>query len=250
MHKHGFELVAALEHLGVELSEINPVQYGHRFTAIRGVQRVVLTVYETKGNIQVQGSETDLKSLVSQMVDDISAGRPLGQYVGNGELGTIVPALVEGEVDEVVREYMEEAIACVLNGTLLGGIFLLGGAWERMLRLVMGALVQAFPEPEQPTVRKRLLDKNMAEAQRNLVIEIKQVRAQVKDLPPEWENCLTVADYHRRTRNDVGHPDRVMSGIDDAGCRLAVYTSKQYLLTLQGMIRAFENVETPLVRGA
>lgn len=248
MHKHGYQLIEALEQCEVELTEITPVQYGHKFVAVQGVQRVSVIVYETKGTIQVQGPDVELKGVVERIARAIEMGRPVKHVATSSELNTVVQALEEAGVDVVVREYMTEAVSCVQNNILLGGMFVLGGAWERMMRLVMEAYVRACPEEERAAVTKRLLDKKPAEAQRNLYQELKQVKGQIANLPSEWENSLTMADYHRQTRNAVGHPDRVTPHLDPDGCRLVVYMSKQYLITLQILIRALESLEAPLTR--
>lgn len=233
MHPNGQLFKEQLEALGPKVEGPVEIPYGYRLDVYHGAMNVNVNIFDKNGRCVVQGPESELKTLVQKVCDALMKGEPFGQVVSADELNAVVPVLQEHNVDEVVVQYIDEAVRAVRNGLVLAPMFLLGGASERMLRLLMEDVVQAFPD--RPNLRGRLLEKGIADAQANLLADLRGVRKEFKTgLPPEWENTLRMCDYYRRTRNAVGHPDGVV-GLDVPGVRLVVFTARDYFLTLQSM---------------
>lgn len=181
-----------------------------RINVQNGKFTCVVKVFHT-GTIQIQGGESKLKENLTSAKNAIEAGE---------ELGGILPFEIERfpgvlreripHIDPVIVRFIEEAIVAVKAGTNLGCAFLLGGASEKAVLLLVDAYAKAIKDEVN---RKRFMERTSNKFISRTFDEFKQSFKSCRTKPAGygWTHDIEVKleqifQFCRICRNEVGHP--------------------------------------------
>lgn len=235
MHQNAATLIERLRALDLTVEDPIEIQGGCQVAIYNGAQRVVVDVYNKSGKCVPRGAQGELLNLVQEHCSAINDGKPLQVGVSDDELANVVPDLQAAGVDEVVAQYVAEAVNAARHELLMSAMFVLGGASERMIYLLTDKLLDAIKDETQHKAAHsaKLVSGQMLERLEHLNDRITKVEKQIPaDMKYEWENNIRMlADFYRRTRNAVGHP-AVPPNLSSQVVRLAVVVSKGYFLGL------------------
>ena len=112
--------------------------------------------------------------------------------------------------DTVIVEYLTESLQCFLRGLNRAAAVMLGGASEKAVLLMFGALGSAISDPSKKNKYDSQMDKAGTVFRRYEVFE-KWFAPVLPTLPKELKDNLDslmrgVFDLVRNSRNDAGHP--------------------------------------------
>jgi len=167
-------------------------------------------VYET-GTIQVQGRESELEKLLKQAKEAIEKGENIGDMLPF-EIERFPEVLKEriSNIDPVIVRFIEEAIISVKAGSNLGCAFLLGGASEKAIYLLIDTYKKAIKDE---TKRNRFESRTSGKFISKVFDEFKQSFKSSQNKPQGygWTNDLEVKveqifQFCRICRNEAGHP--------------------------------------------
>lgn len=138
---------------------------------------------------------------------------------GDGAIDDPEPFIAEiqtrigSPLDPVLRQYLEESVACFHYDRLLSSQFSLGAVAERVAFMVRDWAVELVQDGDKL---------NRLELVGHVVTALPKALEQIKKGRPDWSpqveafsDCLeSCAGVYRRTRNEVGHPT-VVREIDE-----------------------------------
>jgi hypothetical protein len=175
-----------------------------------GKSNCVVKVYTT-GTILVQGSDSNLKDAVNQAKEAIENDKVIGNMLPF-EIEKFPETLKERipNVDPVIVRFIQEAIITVKAESNLGCAFLLGGASEKAIYLLIDTYTKAIKD--EPA-RSRFVSRTSGRFISKIFDEFKQSFKSSKNRPQGygWTNDLDVKieqifQFCRICRNEAGHP--------------------------------------------
>lgn len=181
-----------------------------RFDVQSGKFSCAIKVYTT-GTIQVQGSESKLKETLTNAKNSIEAGEEFGGMLPFEieKFPEVLREKIPG-IDPVIVRFIAEAIIAVKAGTYLGCAFLLGGASEKAVLLLVDAYTKAIKDE---TNRGKFVSRTSGRAISRVFDEFKQSFKSCKTKPQGygWTHDLEIKLEHiftfcRICRNEAGHP--------------------------------------------
>lgn len=116
--------------------------------------------------------------------------------------------------DQVLVEYLTEALQCYIHGLYRASAVMLGGASERGMLLLMDSIGDSFKRKETGSRYKAALEKAPT-IYRKFEVFKKRLDSIKGKLPSDLRDNLDtqlagIFDLIRNTRNDAGHPARVV----------------------------------------
>ena len=182
----------------------------NRIDVTHGKNKCVVKVYST-GTVQVQGGESKLKKALNQAKEAIENEEAIGEMLPF-EIEKFPETLQERlpNIDPIIIRFIREAIISVKAGSNLGCAFLLGGASEKAIYLLIDAYAAAIKDQE-------LKDKFKARISGKYISKVfdsfKHSYKSSKNTPHGmgWTNDLEIKieqifQFCRICRNEAGHP--------------------------------------------
>jgi hypothetical protein len=175
-----------------------------------GKHKCVVKVYAT-GTVQVQGSDSKLKESLSKAKEAIENEETLGEMLPF-EIEKFPEVLKERipTIDPIIVRFIEEAIVTVKAGSNLGCAFLLGGASEKAIYLLIDTYKNAIEDAsKKERFESRIANKFISK----VFTEFKNSYKASQNKPHGfgWTNDIEVKieqifQFCRITRNESGHP--------------------------------------------
>lgn len=167
-------------------------------------------VYET-GTVQVQGAESKLKEALNEAKKAIENEENIGEMLPF-EIERFPELLRERipTIDPIIVRFIEEAIITVKAGSNLGCAFLLGGASEKAVYVVIETYTAAIGEEKH---RTSFIARTSSKSISRVFEEFKASFKSSKNKPVGlgWSNDLEIKieqifQFCRICRNETGHP--------------------------------------------
>lgn len=181
-----------------------------RIDVQHGKAKCTVKVY-TNGTIQLQGTESKLKEALQQAKEAVENEESIGEVLPF-EIERFPEVLKERilDIDPVIVRFIEEAIVTIKAGSNLGCAFLLGGASEKAIHLLIDAYVKAI---SVETMKNRLISRTSGKFISKTFDEFKASWKSSLNKPAGygWTNDIEVKieqvfQFCRICRNEAGHP--------------------------------------------
>lgn len=181
-----------------------------RLDVQNGKVKCVVKVYST-GTIQIQGAESKLKAALSQAKEAVENEENIGEMLPF-EIERFPDVLRERipTIDPIIVRFIEEAIVTVKAGSNLGCAFLLGGASEKAIYLLIDTYKNAI---EDEVAKERFENRISNKFISKVFTEFKSSYKASQNKPRGfgWTNDIEVKieqifQFCRITRNESGHP--------------------------------------------
>lgn len=181
-----------------------------RMDVKNGIVRCTVKVYST-GTIQLQGAESKLKEAIQQAKQAIEQEENIGEMLPF-EIERFPDVIRENvpNVDPIIIRFIQEAIITIKAGSNLGCAFLLGGASEKAILLLVDAYTKAIADE---TVKNKFVARTSGKYISRIFEEFKLSWKSSKNKPQGygWTNDIEVKIEHifqfcRICRNEAGHP--------------------------------------------
>jgi len=181
-----------------------------RLDVQHGKSKCAVKVYKT-GTIQLQGAESKLKESLQQAKDAVDSEENIGEVLPF-EIERFPEVLRERipEIDPVIVRFVEESIVTVKAGSNLGCAFLLGGASEKSILILIDTYAQSIPDED---MRKRFISRTSGKFISRVFDEFKGSWKSSLNKPSGygWTNDIEVKieqifQFCRICRNEAGHP--------------------------------------------
>lgn len=181
-----------------------------RLDVQHGKAKCVVKVYTT-GTIQVQGSESKLKTSLNQAKDAVENEENIGEMLPF-EIERFPDVLQENipNIDPIIIRFIHEAIITLKAGSNLGCAFLLGGASEKAIYILIDTYTQAIADQ---TMKERFVSKTSKKFISKIFDEFKASWKSSTNKPfgYGWSNDIEVKieqifQFCRICRNEAGHP--------------------------------------------
>jgi len=182
----------------------------NRIEVKHGKHKCVVKVYAT-GTIQIQGGESKLKAALEEAKEAIENEEAIGEMLPF-EIEKFPETLQERipNIDPIIVCFIKEAIISIKAGSNLGCAFLLGGASEKAIYLLIDAYTNAIKD-------ETLRDKFKARCSGKFISKVfdsfKNSYKSSKNKPHGmgWPNDLEIKieqifQFCRICRNESGHP--------------------------------------------
>ncbi len=178
------------------------VQHGKAHCAVK--------VYNT-GTIQLQGTDSKLKEALNEAKSAVENEESIGEMLPF-EIERFPELLKERipTIDPVIIRFIEEAIVTVKAGSNLGCAFLLGGASERAILLLVDTYAKAIPDERmRASFTSRTSNKFIAKVFEEFKGSWKSSLNKPKGYG--WTNDIEIKveqlfQFCRICRNEAGHP--------------------------------------------
>lgn len=182
----------------------------NRIDVTHGKYKCFVKVYST-GTIQIQGSESKLKAALSEAKDAIENEEAIGEMLPF-EIEKFPETLQERipSIDPVIVRFISEAIISVKAGSNLGCAFLLGGASEKAIYLLIDIYTDAIKdEKNKEKFKSRISGKFVSKVFNSFKNSYKSSKNKPEGMG--WTNDLEVKieqifQFCRICRNEAGHP--------------------------------------------
>lgn len=170
----------------------------------------VVKVYET-GTVQVQGAESKLREALLEAKKAIENEENIGEMLPF-EIERFPDVLKERipSIDPIIVRFIEEAIVTIKAGSNLGCAFLLGGASEKAIYLLIDTYTAAIKDE---TLRNKFISRTSGKFISRVFDEFKASFKSSQNKPTGfgWTNDLEIKIEHifqfcRICRNEAGHP--------------------------------------------
>ncbi len=214
-----------------------------RLDVQNGKAKCVVKVYST-GTIQIQGAESKLKAALSQAKEAVENEENIGEMLPF-EIERFPEVLRENipDVDPIIVRFIEEAIVTIKAGSNLGCAFLLGGASEKAIYLLIDAYTQAIPDQ---TMRDRFIAKTSKKFISKVFEEFKASWKSSINKPHGygWTNDIEVKieqifQFCRICRNESGHP-HLPPNLDKGVLLANMGQFVKYIEDMYGMINYYK----------
>lgn len=181
-----------------------------RIDVQNGKAKCVVKVYTT-GTIQTQGGESKLKDALNQAKEAIENEENIGEMLPF-EIERFPELLRESipNIDPIIVRFIEESIISIKAGSNLGCAFLLGGASEKAIYLLIDAYANAIPDQ---TMKDRFVSRTSKKFISKVFDEFKASWRSSLNKPHGygWTNDIEVKieqifQFCRICRNEAGHP--------------------------------------------
>lgn len=206
-------------------------------------------VYET-GTILIQGAESNLKTALLQAKTAIDNGDNMGDMLPF-EIERFPEILRERipNIDPVIVQFIEEAIISVKAGSNLGCAFLLGGASEKAIYVLIDTYTKAIKDE---SLRNKFISRTSGKYISKIFDEFKQSFKSSQNKPQGygWTNDLDIKveqifQFCRICRNEAGHP-HLPPNLDKGVLLANMGQFVKYVEDLYGLIAYYENNEVQL----
>lgn len=239
------QIKSYIERSGFSFQEKNEKRC-KRLDVQKGKSKCFIKVYKN-GTIQVQGADSNLKQTLIKA----------GNAIENEEnLGDILPFEIERfpivikervpTVDPIIIRFIEEAITTIKAGSNLGTAFLLGGASEKAIRLLIDVYISAIADEK---MRDRLIQRTSNKFISKVFDEFKHSWKSSLNKPKEygWTNDIEVKieqifQFCRICRNESGHP-HLPPNLDKGVLLANMGQFVKYIEDLYGMIDYYKNTK-------
>lgn len=170
----------------------------------------VVKVYGT-GTVQIQGAESKLRHALLEAKTAIANEENIGEMLPF-EIERFPEVLKERvpSIDPIIVRFIEEAIVNIKAGSNLGCAFLLGGASEKAIYLVIDTYTAAIKDQ---AVREKFVSRTSGKFISRVFDEFKASFKSSKNRPTgyAWTNDLEIKignifQFCRICRNEAGHP--------------------------------------------
>lgn len=214
-----------------------------RLDVQNGKAKCVVKVYST-GTIQIQGAESKLKAALSQAKEAVENEENIGEMLPF-EIERFPEVLRENipDVDLIIVRFIEEAIVTIKAGSNLGCAFLLGGASEKAIYLLIDAYTQAIPDQ---AMRDRFISKTSKKFISKVFEEFKASWKSSINKPHGygWTNDIEVKieqifQFCRICRNESGHP-HLPPNLDKGVLLANMGQFVKYIEDMYGMINYYK----------
>ena len=167
-------------------------------------------VYET-GTVQVQGAESKLKEALTEAKKAIDNEENIGEMLPFEieRFPDLLRERVPG-IDPIIVRFIEEAIVTVKAGSNLGCAFLLGGASEKAIYVLIDTYIAAIKDEKH---RASFTSRTSGKYISRIFDEFKGSFKSSKNKPAGfgWSNDLEIKveqlfQFCRICRNETGHP--------------------------------------------
>ena len=181
-----------------------------RIDVQHGKSKCIVKVYST-GTILLQGSESRLKSALEEAKFAVENEESIGEILPF-EIERFPEMLRERipDIDPVILRFVEEAIITVKAGSNLGCAFLLGGASEKAIIILVDAYTKSIPDESK---REQFALRISGRPISKIFKEFKQSWKSSLNKPQHygWSNDIEVKieqifQFCRICRNEAGHP--------------------------------------------
>ena len=201
----------------------------------------------SNGTVQIQGSESELKSCLLQAKDSIENEAPIGEILPF-EIERFPEILVERipEIDPVIVRFVKETILCFKAGSLIASAFLLGAASEKAVLILVDTYANAISEEKAKTrfkerISNRFISRIFDEFKRSLK------SSKNKPIDQEWAQDIeikveSIFQFCRICRNEAGHP-HLPPNIDKGVLLANMGQFIKYVEDLYQMIRWYKENE-------
>ena len=181
-----------------------------RLDVQHGKVKCAVKVYTT-GTIQLQGIESKLKESLQQAKDAVDSEESIGEVLPF-EIERFPEVLREriSDIDQVIVRFVEEAIVTIKAGSNLGCAFLLGGASEKSILILIDTYAQAITDED---MQKRFKSRTSGKFISKVFDEFKGSWKSSLNKPSGygWTNDIEIKieqifQFCRICRNETGHP--------------------------------------------
>jgi len=221
----------------------------NRIDVQHGKNKCVVKVYST-GTVQIQGVDSKLKEALAKAKDAIENEEAIGEILPF-EIEKFPETLQERipNIDPIIVRFIKEAIITVKAGSNLGCAFLLGGASEKAIYLLIEAYKNAIENDEnREKFKKRISGKFISK-----VFELfKNSYKGSKNKPHNmgWTNDIEtkieqIFQFCRICRNESGHP-HLPPNLDKGVLLANMGQFVKYIEDLYEMIEFYNNNKVEL----
>ncbi|MCP4459322.1 MAG: hypothetical protein GY816_15075 [Cytophagales bacterium] len=217
-----------------------------RLNVQHGKSKCTVKVYTT-GTIQLQGAESKLKESLQHAKDAIDREENIGEVLPF-EIERFPEVLREriAGIDPVILRFVEEAIITVKAGSNLGCAFLLGGASEKSILMLIDTYAQSIPDE---SMRNRFISRTSGKFISKVFDEFKRSWKSSLNKPSGygWTNDIEVKieqvfQFCRICRNEAGHP-HLPPNLDKGVLLANMGQFVKYVEDLYELIRFYQNNE-------
>lgn len=181
-----------------------------RLDVQNGKAKCVVKVYST-GTIQLQGADSKLKEALSQAKEAVENEENIGEMLPF-EIEKFPQVLKDTipNIDPIIIRFIEESIVTIKAGSNLGCAFLLGGASEKAIYLLIDAYTNAI---EDEKIKERFISRTSKKFISKVFDEFKASWKTSTNKPHGygWTNDIEIKieqnfQFCRICRNEAGHP--------------------------------------------
>jgi len=214
-----------------------------RIDVQNGKSKCVVKVYGT-GTIQLQGADSKLKKALQQAKEAVENEEDIGEVLPF-EIERFPEVLKEriAGVDPIIVRFVEEAILTLKAGSNLGCAFLLGGASEKAILLLVDVYTKAIPDE---TMRSRFISRTSGKFISKVFDEFKTSWKSTTNKPAGygWTNDIEIKieqvfQFCRICRNEAGHP-HLPQNLDKGVLLANMGQFVKYVEDLYEMVRFYE----------
>lgn len=215
-----------------------------RIDVEHGKAKCVVKVYST-GTIQIQGAESKLKNTLSEIKTAVENEENIGDVLPF-EIERFPELLRESisGIDPIIVRFIEEAIVTLKAGSNLGCAFLLGGASEKVILLLIETYTKAIPDE---TMKARFVSRTSGKFISKVFEEFKSSWKSSINKPQGfgWTNDIEVKiegifQFCRICRNEAGHP-HLPPNLDKGVLLANMGQFVKYVEDVYEIIRFYEN---------
>ena len=221
----------------------------NRIDVQNGKSKCVVKIYDT-GTIQLQGGDSKLKESLQKAKEAIENEETLGELLPF-EIERFPEVLRENipSIDPIILRFLEEAIITIKAGSNLGCAFLLGGASEKAIYLLIETYKNAIEDETLKTkFESRIANKFISK----VFVEFKNSYKASQNKPHGygWTNDIEVKieqifQFCRITRNESGHP-HLPPNLDKGILLANMGQFVKYIEDLYGMIDYYKSNKVQL----
>ncbi|MFA4936416.1 MAG: hypothetical protein WC568_11325 [Candidatus Methanoperedens sp.] len=242
MESNYSQMRSYIERNGFPFAETNE-QNCKRMDIQHGKSKCIVKVYST-GTIQLQGGESKLKDALDQAKQAIENEEDIGEVLPF-EIERFPQLLHERivDIDPIIVRFMEEAIIAVKAGANLGCAFLLGGASEKAILILIDVYTKAIPDDK---MRDQFVSRTSARFISRIFDEFKRSWKSSLNKPDGyiWTNDMEIKieqifQFCRICRNEAGHP-QLLPNLDKGVLLANMGQFVKYVEDLYELIRYYQ----------
>ena len=221
----------------------------NRIDVKHGKHKCAVKVYST-GTIQIQGGASKLKEALEKAKEAIENEEAIGEMLPF-EIEKFPETLQERipNIDPIIVRFIKESIISVKAGSNLGCAFLLGGASEKAIYLLIDAYTNAIKNEEpRNKFKSRVSGKFISKVFDSFKNSYKSSKNKPHGMG--WSNDLEIKieqifQFCRICRNEAGHP-HLPPNLDKGVLLANMGQFVKYIEDLYSMIEYYNNNEVEL----
>jgi len=221
----------------------------NRLNVKHGKHKCTVKVYST-GTIQLQGKPSNLQEALKKVKEAIENEEAIGEILPFDiekfpeTLQKCIP-----DIDPIIIQFIKEAIISIKAGSNLGCAFLLGGASEKAIYLLIDAYTNAIKDE---TLRGKFKTRVSGKCISKVFDSFKNSYKSSKNKPNGmgWTNDLEIKidqifQFCRICRNESGHP-HLLPNLDKGALLANMGQFVKYIKDLYEMIEYYKKNEVEL----